>query len=85
MLPKDGKKTERGKMIFKSVATHVDSAVNLRGNRSQNKNMESLCCRPGTNIVCKSVYFNNNNNKKHLVRSFHGSGERIKNLDYMVC
>lgn len=22
-------------MIFKSVATHVDSAVNLRGNRSQ--------------------------------------------------
>lgn len=50
------------------------------------KNMESLCCRPGTNIVCKSVYFNNNNNnKKHLVCSFHGSGERIKNLDYMVC
>lgn len=36
-------KSRERKNDLKSVATHVDSAVNLRGNRSQNKNMESLC------------------------------------------
>lgn len=30
------KKSEK-KMIFKPIATHVDSPVNLRGNKSQNK------------------------------------------------
>ena len=37
------KQEEERKIIFKSVATHIDSPVNLRGNKSQNKNMKSLC------------------------------------------
>lgn len=33
------------------------------------KNMESLYCKPATNIGCKSVYCNNNNNNKISVLS----------------